>query len=112
MYNVILWKDNGNEDIHVFEKKPTFQQLYPLIGCSMIEIIKGYTDEHKTFEMYVDEEGKYNPLSYPNKRATNAWYEWQKRTGHMCLPGDHIAGNAAIIKNIGEMKINKKEKAA
>jgi len=110
MYNVILWKDNGNEDIHVFEKKPTFKELYPLIGCSTIQIVAGYTDEHKTFEMYIDEEGKYNPLAYPNKRATNAWYEWQKRTKRMCLPGDHIAGNAAIIKNIGKIKSVKKEK--
>jgi len=47
MYNVILWKDNGNEDIHVFEKKPTFKELYPLIGCSTIQIVAGYTDEHK-----------------------------------------------------------------
>ena len=110
MYNVILWKDNGNEDIHVFEKKPTFKELYSLIGCNTIEIVAGYTDEYKTFEMYVDEEGKYNPLAYPNKRATNAWYEWQKRTKRMCLPGDHIAGNAAIIKNIGKIKSVKKEK--
>ena len=31
MYNVILWKDNGNEDFHVFKTKPTFQDLYKLI---------------------------------------------------------------------------------
>ena len=60
--------------------------------------------------MYVYEEIKYNPLAYPNKRATNAWYEWQKRTKRMCLPGDHIAGNAAIIKSIGKIKSVKKEK--
>ena len=28
MYNVILWKDNGDENFHVFKNKPTFQELY------------------------------------------------------------------------------------
>ena len=58
MYNVILWKDNDNEDIHVFENKPTFSELYKLIGCDLIEIIQGYNDEDKTFDMYSDEEAK------------------------------------------------------
>ena len=28
MYNVILWKDNGDENFHVFKHKPTFDDLY------------------------------------------------------------------------------------
>ena len=54
MYNVILWKDNDNEDIHVFKNKPTFDDLYKLIGCELIEITKGYTEELGTFEMHMD----------------------------------------------------------
>jgi len=102
MYNVIVWKDNDNEDIHVFKKKPTFKDLYPLLDCSMIEITKGYNKEinNRSFDMYCDEESKMKNTTYPNKRATQAWYEWQKRTGHMCLPGDYIAGSVAIIKKI------------
>ena len=98
MYNVILWKDNDNEDIHVFENKPTFKDLYPLIGCELIEITKGYTEELGTFEMHIDEEGKFNNLNYPNKRATQAWYAWQQRTKRACLPGDNLVGTVAIVK--------------
>ena len=98
MYNVILWKDNDNEDIHVFKNKPTFDDLYKLIGCELIEITKGYTEELGTFEMYMDEESKFNNLNYPNKRATQAWYTWQKRTKRACLPGDYIAGSVAIVQ--------------
>lgn len=100
MYNVILWKDNGDEDIHVFEKKPTFRDLYPLLKCDTIEILKGYTDEHKTFDMYCDEESKMKNTTYPNKLATKAWYTWQERTNRQCLPGDHIVGPIAIVKKI------------
>jgi hypothetical protein len=100
MYNVIIWKDNDNEDIHVFEKKPTFQDLYPLLNCDTIEIQKGYTDEYKTFDMYCDEESKLKNTTYPNKRATKAWYAWQERTNRQCLSGDCITGSVAILKKI------------
>ena len=102
MYNVILWKDNDNEDIHVFSHKPTFADLYPLLGCDTIEILQGYDSEisNRTFDMYCDEESKLKNTTYPNKRATKAWYEWQKRTGRTCLPGDHVVGHVAIIKKV------------
>ena len=102
MYNVIVWKDNDNEDIHVFKNKPTFEELYPLLDCSMIEILKGYNREvqNRSFDMYCDEESKMKNTTYPNKRATDAWYEWQKRTGHQCLPGDSIYGSVAIVKKV------------
>ena len=102
MYNVIVWKDNDNEDIHVFKNKPTFKELYPLIGCDMIEILQGYDPEisNRTFDMYCDGESKLKNTTYPNKRATKAWYEWQKRTKRQCLPGDHVVGHVAIIKKI------------
>ena len=102
MYNVIIWKDNDNEDIHVFKNKPTFKELYPLIGCDMIEILQGYDPEisNRTFDMYCDEESKLKNTTYPNKRATKAWYEWQKRTKRQCLPGDHVVGHVAIIKKV------------
>ena len=98
MYNVILWKDNDNEDIHVFKGKPTFSELYKLIGCNLIEIVQGYNDEDKTFDMYSDEEAKLKNTTYPNKRATKAWYAWQQRTKRACLPGDNLVGSVAIVK--------------
>ena len=102
MYNVILWKDNDNEDIHVFQNKPTFADLYPLLQCDMIEILQGYDPEisNRTFDMFCDEESKLKLTTYPNKRATKAWYTWQERTNRQCLPGDKIVGHVAIIKKI------------
>jgi len=102
MYNVIIWKDNNNEDIHVFENKPTFKELYPLLDCDMIEIQQGYDPEvqKKTFDMYCDEEAKLKNTTYPNERATKAWYAWQQKTKRQCLPGDYIAGSVAIIKKV------------
>lgn len=100
MYNVILWKDNDNEDIHVFKNKPTFADLYPLLECDTIEILQGYDSNisNRTFDMFCDEESKLKNTTYPNKRATKAWYNWQQRTKRQCLPGDHIVGSVAIIK--------------
>ena len=102
MYNVIIWKDNNNEDIHVFKNKPTFADLYPLIGCDMIEILQGYDPEisNRTFDMFCDEESKLKNTTYPNERATKAWYAWQERTNRQCLPGDKVVGNVAIIKKV------------
>ena len=100
MYNVILWKDNDNEDIHVFKNKPTFADLYPLLECDTIEILQGYDSDisNRTFDMFCDEESKLKNTTYPNKRATKAWYNWQQRTKRQCLPGDNIVGSVAIIK--------------
>jgi len=102
MYNVIIWKDNNNEDIYVFKNKPTFKELYPLLDCDMIEIQQGYDPEvqKRTFDMYCDEEAKLKNTTYPNERATKAWYAWQQKTKRQCLPGDYIAGSVAIIKKV------------
>jgi len=115
MYNVILWKVNGDEDIHAFKDKPSFQDMYKLIECDTIEIQKGYDKEisSRSFDMYCDEESKLKQ-SLPNARATEAWYKWQKNTGHQCLPGDYISGNVCIIKKVQiknwfENSLNKKD---
>lgn len=100
-YNVIVWKTNGDENFHAFQNKPTFQDLYPLIGCSTIEIQRGYDRDisQRSFDMYCDEESKL--VQKPaNERATWAWYKWQKRTGNNCIPGDYISGDVAIIKKV------------
>jgi hypothetical protein len=106
MYNVIVWRVNGDEDFFAFEKKPEWKQIYPLINCDMIEIQKGFNQDvsNRSFEMLCDEESKLKEPFYINKRATNAWYEWQKRTNHMCIPGDFIAGDIAIIRDVGNIK--------
>ena len=123
MYKLILWKvtkadegqfgNDGGIETSYFKEKPTFHQMYPLIGCSTIERSSGFDPNisNRTFDMWFDEEGgpmikglydeKDNPNgAIRNKRATIAWYLWQKRTGHICTPGDAIHGNVAIINKI------------
>ena len=115
MYRLILWKADDNVESFYCKDKPTFQQMYPLIGCSIIERSSGFDPNisNRTFDMWFDEEGGpmikgvYHKEDNPkgairNKRATIAWYLWQKRTGHICLPGDGIHGNVAIIKKVIE----------
>ena len=66
----------------------------------MIEIQKAYLkEEHKTYEMYCDEEAKLSRKP-ANERATIAWYRWLDNTGRMCVPGDTINGDVAIIKKL------------
>ncbi len=50
--------------------------------------------------MWMDEESKMKGPEFikKNVRATNAWFRWMERTGHMCIPGDFIAGNTVIYK--------------
>ena len=109
MYKLFVWKsemgDNGpitSSEEHDYTTKPTFQDMYPHINCSMIEIHKGYDKDisNRSFDIYCDEESKMKNTYVKNTRATKAWYTWQERTGRKCLPGDFIAGSVAIIKRI------------
>ena len=109
MYKLHIWKANiknglpeiGNETFE-FVKKPTFQDMYPLIDCDTIEILQGYdkTISNRTFDIYCDEESKLKNPFVKNDRATKAWYTWQERTGRTCIEGDFVAGNVAIIEKV------------
>ena len=100
MYIVsILYADQSPTTLHEFIKKPTFKELYPLIQCDTIEIQRGLEND-QIVELYCDEESKLKNNSLENKVATNMWYNWQDKTGHMCIPGDFIAGNVAIIEKV------------
>ena len=105
VWNVMIWKANGDEVFRVFVQKPDFANIYPLINCDMIEFHKGYDEDHGTFEMHCDEEAKLTQKPV-NKRATKAWYAWQMKTGHMSLPGDTINGDIAILKKVTEPNEN------
>lgn len=107
VWNVIIWKTNGDEVFRVFVQKPDFANIYPLIDCDMIEYQKGYNADvsNRSFEMLCDEEAKLRSKPI-NQRATKAWYEWQKRTGRQCLPGDTINGDIAILKKVTEPNEN------
>ena len=100
-WNVIIWRVNGDEDFATFVQKPDFVNIYPLIGCDMIEFHKGHDEDYGTFEMHCDEEAKLSSKPV-NQRATKAWYTWQMKTGHMSLPGDTINGDVAILKKVYE----------
>jgi hypothetical protein len=103
-YKVIRWQTDGTEEIWEAPQKPTFQEMYKLINCTTIERQSGYDKDisNRTFDMWMDEESKCKAPEFikKNVRATNAWFRWMKRTGHMCMPGDFIAGNTIIYKKI------------
>ena len=103
-YKVIRWSDDGTEEIWEAPQKPTFQEMYKLINCTTIERQSGYDKEisNRTFDMWCDEESKMKGAEFikKNERATNAWYTWMNRTGHVNMPGDFIAGNVVVYKKI------------
>ena len=101
VWNVIIWKADGDVKFKVFVQKPDFANIYPLINCNMIELHKGYNEDYGTFQMHCDEEAKLRNKPV-NKRATKAWYAWLKKTGHICIPGDTITGDIAILKKVTE----------
>ena len=103
-YKVIRWQTDGTEEIWEAPQKPTFPQMYKLINCTTIERQSGYDKEisNRTFDMWCDEESKMKGDEFikKNVRATNAWYTWMNRTGHVNMPGDFIAGHVVIYKKI------------
>ena len=104
MYKVIRWQADGTEEVWKAETKPTFEQMYKLIGCTTIERQSGYDKSvsNRTFDMWTDEESKCKAPKFIKKniRATNAWFRWMERTGHMCIPGAFISGNTVVYKKI------------
>ena len=104
MYKVIRWQTDGTEEVWEAKTKPTLDQLYKLIGCGTVERQSGYDKDvsNRTFDMWMDEESKCKAPEFikKNDRASSAWYEWQSRTGHQCIPGDFIAGNTVVYKKI------------
>ena len=104
VWNVIIWKAMGDVNFKVFVQKPDWDNIKPFINAKMIEIQKGYDKDisDRSFEMLCNEEAKMTNMIVRNNRATKAWYEWQKRTGRTCIPGDFIAGDVAILKKVTE----------
>ena len=103
-YKVIRWQTDGTEEIWKASSKPTFQDIYKLINCTTIERQSGYDKDisNRTFDMWMYEDSKMKGKEFikKNVRATNAWFRWMKRTGHMCMPGAFIPGNTVIYKKI------------
>ena len=74
MYKVVILNaEPRTQTVHMFDKKPTFKELYPLINCDIIEIQQGI-ENGKIVDMYCDEESKLKePIKY-NEIATDMWY--------------------------------------
>ena len=58
----------------IFKKKPTFKDIYPMIGANTIQIVKGIIEidtnqgiKRKTVEMWIDEEAKLTGKSINEK---------------------------------------------
>tara|TARA_R100000426_G_scaffold62683_1_gene43858 strand:+ start:344 stop:667 length:324 start_codon:yes stop_codon:yes gene_type:complete len=102
-YKVYVWDNDADNTETVFEApaKPTLEQLYKLIGCRTVERVSGYDKSvsNRTFDIWIDEEGKFNSPT-KNLRATNAWFRWMYRTGHVNIPGDFITGKTVCYKKI------------
>ena len=90
------------EESFILNYKPDFKELYTHLDCDTIEILSKFDKSisNRTFDMYCYEESKIKTPIIKNKRATEAWYEWQRRTSRSCIPGDFIAGSVAVIKKV------------
>jgi len=111
MFKLTLLKTDDTIEEHHFKHEPTFQDMYPLIKCSLIEISGGYDENisERSFDIFFNEEGgplcigyydeKDNPNGAKlNKRATKYWFQWLKKENRVCLPNSAIFGNCAYYQ--------------
>ena len=103
MYKLIILKA---PEVSQSKDKPTFETMYKLIGCDMIQPSTAYLPQYSNrkdgyVEFYMDEEFLMkNPVPKVNQYINDAWYDWQKKTGHTAISGSKIHGNIAIIQKI------------
>ena len=95
---------NANSSVETvsFPQKPTFEDMYQVIGCDMIEMSKAYYPHYSNrkdgyVDIYFDEEFLMKETK-PNIGATVAWKKWQDKTGHMALPGSVLHGTVCVIQ--------------
>ena len=104
-YKLHLFHVDGYVKTSKWKTKPTFKDMYKEIDCTMIEMSTaclpkysnrkdGYTD------IWMDEESKLKHPFIINKKVTDAWYKWAKKTGHQIIPGDFIAGHVCVIQKV------------
>jgi hypothetical protein len=103
IYNGKVTKAKHLVETISFPQKPTFDDMYKHIGCSMIEMSKAYYPEYSNrkdgyVDIYFDEEFLMQEDSQPNIGATVAWKAWQDKTGHMALPGSVLHGTVCVIQ--------------
>ena len=103
-FRLHILKPDGAVSSYDYNKKPTFKDMYQLIGCDMLQPSSAYLPKYSNrkdgyVEFYMDEEFLLkNPVPQVNSRVTSAWYKWQEKTGHIAHPGSVIHGNVAVIQ--------------
>ena len=104
MYKLHVIKPNAIVETQDWKTKPTFQDMYKVIKCDMIEMSKAYYPEYSNrkdgyVDIYMDEEFLMKETK-PNIGATIAWKTWQDKTGHMALPGSVLHGTICVIQEV------------
>ena len=103
-YTLFIMDPDGAITSYDYDKKPTFQDMYALVGCDMLQPSTAYLPKYSNrkdgyIEFYMDEEFLLkNPVPNVNVNITSAWYAWQDKTGHMSIPGSKIHGKVAFFR--------------
>ena len=77
---------------------PEFQGdngMYKLLGCDLIQIT-GARYKDKNYDLYIDEEGRFNNPPFINVEATICFREWLDHEGR-ATPDPRIVGTAALV---------------
>ena len=103
MYKLYLFKSDGHTAKYDYKTKPTFKDMYPLIGCDMIEISTAKMPEYSNrkdgyTDIYFDEEFLLKSEPIVNQFVTKSWRAWLASTGRDALPPKVICGNVCVIK--------------
>ena len=102
-YKLHTFRTDGSIKSDPYKIKPTFEDMYKEIDCSMIQPSTAYLPKYSNrkdgyAEFLMDEESKLKHPFIINKKVTDAWYKWAKKTGHQIIPGDFIAGHVCVIQ--------------
>ena len=104
-YKLHTFRTDGSIKSAPYKMKPTFEDMYKEIDCSMIQPSTAYLPKYSNrkdgyAEFWMDEESKLKHPFIINKKVTDAWYKWAKKTGHQIIPGDFIAGHVCVIQKV------------
>ena len=103
MYKLYLFKTDGHIAKYDYVKKPTFEDMYPLIDTGLIEMSTAKMPEYSNrkdgyTDIYFDEEFLLKGEPVVNQFVTKRWRDWLDATGRVVLPPGVICGNVCVIK--------------
>ena len=102
IHNIMLVRDNGDIEYHDVEGEwneegsggPSFEPLYKLLDCNMLEVAYGMGDMTKELPIFLDEEGLYKETNEVNEIATNMQKKWCDANRRMQI--SPIVGDVAV----------------